>query len=381
MPSVEKPARVTPANEVMLPNATATTLSIRSQAPIFLPISPRGVICAFAMALLTLESARAALFKYASNVAYVDATASDKALFDAAINQVCERFIGNAKWRGTIVRGRFTVYDKQITLPRSIETILVGERVITATTDEENCGCGYGLSIFNGWYSISTDAVGNPSECCIPGLVDLGENWPGFRNPSGTFFIKATSELSEAGKTILLRGLDANGEAVYSGTNVEGVNLNIVSATPATTAQSFTKLDYWAKSAVTNGVVRLYFVDTTTAVATLFAVIAPGELTSSYRRYAVDAEDGDVVSALCKRAFFPAVSDNDPIVPSNMGALKLGLMALQYEDKNDFERSEDFWNRGFQILDADRAEFDGDSAIPIMRFIGDYGAGGIPSFI
>lgn len=331
------------------------------------------------MALLTLESARAALFKYASNVAYVDASAQDKALFDAAINQVCERFIGNAKWRGTIVRGRFTVYDKQITLPRSIETILVGERVIAATTDEENCGCGYGMSIFNGWYSISTDAVGNPSACCIPGLVDLGENWPGFRNPSGTFFIKATAELSEAGKTILLRGLDANGEAVYSGTNVEGVNLNIVSATPATTAQSFTRLDYWSKP-VTHGVVRLYFVDTTTAVSTLFAVIAPGERTSSYRRYAVDATDGDIVSAICKRAFFPAVSDHDPIVPSNTGALKNGLMALRYEDTNDFERSEDFWNRGFRILDADRAEFDGDSAIPTMNFVGEYGAGSIPNF-
>jgi hypothetical protein len=104
-------------------------------------------------------------------------------------------------------------------------------------------------------------------------------------------------------------------------------------------------------------------------------------LASGYRRYAAPGDDGDIVSALCKRAYVPAVSDNDFVYPSNIGALKAGLQALQFEDRVDEGRAHDAWDRAFRILENDRQEFDGDSAMPVMRFSGDYGMGSIPSLL
>ena len=84
---------------------------------------------------------------------------------------------------------------------------------------------------------------------------------------------------------------------------------------------------------------------------------------------------------VCKRAYVPAVSDNDFVIPSNIGALKLGLMALQFEDKVDEGRADICWDRAHALLEEDRQEYDGDSSICPLNVAGDFGGGSIPSFI
>lgn len=413
---------------------------------------------------LTLAAVRSALFKYGSNVDFAVATAAEKLAVDAILNQVQERFIQSGKPRLTLARARIVVYDYQITLPASLETVLKAKPIfINADNEEEGCCCArYG--IYNGWYDISTNERGNVEDGCIPGLVDLGEQWPTFRTPDFDFRIKATPRLDEPGTaTILLRGTGALGREVFSSTATHGMSLALNSTTNVTTGQTFSRLDSWVKSATTNGIVDLYaipqdvfaemgpanvssasqatisvlvgvpatayyvgaiilidgirysitaatpeapssdlyvaevsvevtpnmpttlassaveyFVEAHAEDVTLIASIFPGELVSGYRRYAVpNLEDGSIVQCLCKRAYVPSVSDNDIVIPSNLGALKLAMMALQYEDKNDWDRSEQFWQRAFALLEQDRQEYDGDSALPTFNFAGDFGAGSI----
>lgn len=414
---------------------------------------------------LTLAAARSALFKYGSNVDFAVATAAEKLAVDAILNQVQERFIQSGKPRLTLARARIVVYDYQITLPASLETVLKAKPIfINADNEEEGCCCArYG--IYNGWYDISTNERGNVDDGCIPGLVDLGEQWPTFRTPDFDFKIRPVPRLTEVNTgTILLRGLNGRGEEVFSSTATQGEAVTMHSTSNVTSSWTFSRLTSWVKSMTTNGIVDLfaipqdtyedlgpissienlneatidvlvgvpasgyvvgdkirigttihtlssvtvsaaldarysarlavvvtpnfgtilpeavteYLAEVTTETQTLIASIFPGELVSGYRRYAVpNLEDGSIVQCLCKRAYVPSVSDNDIVIPSNLGALKLAMMALQYEDKNDWDRSDQYWNRAFALLEQDRQEFDGDSALPTFNFAGDFGAGSI----
>lgn len=83
-----------------------------------------------------------------------------------------------------------------------------------------------------------------------------------------------------------------------------------------------------------------------------------------------------IVIAICKRAYVPLSSDNDPVIPDNTGALKLGLMALQYEDKSDRDRAIPFWNDGYALLDIEREEIE-QAEVPVFNVRGDFGAGQI----
>ncbi len=133
-------------------------------------------------------------------------------------------------------------------------------------------------------------------------------------------------------------------------------------------------------------------VDTTSGEETLLVVIPPGKLNSDYHRYRVpDADWGDTIECLCKRAYVPAVADNDPISPGNLGALKLGMMALQFEDRNDSANAAKFWGPNepenhpgafwgaIDLLNAELNQFQGDAVTPAIQFAPSFGAGPIPA--
>ncbi len=56
---------------------------------------------------------------------------------------------------------------------------------------------------------------------------------------------------------------------------------------------------------------------------------------------------------ICKRRFVPTVSLNDEVFPCNIGALKHGLPALNYEDQGDIERSRASWGMALELLQGD----------------------------
>lgn len=323
------------------------------------------------MAYLTLANARQTLWKYGSSVPYASSTADEKLAVDGIINQVIERFLTSGKWRGTIVRAIFNVYNNQITLPHTLDSVL---GALPVSDDNENYGSP--ISVYSQWHEFIQGAPGKLLDQGLRGLIDLGDGFVGFRDsPTVPFYLKVISDLDETGETILVRGLDENEKQIYTAPSTEGLSIVLDNA-GVTTAQQFTSLNYWVKSSSTNGIARLYAVDVTTADETLISIIAPGKTVSGYHRYQVPWE-AERIEVIAKRAYVPAVSDNDQIIPGHLGALKLGMMALRYEDTNDLDRAEQFMDKAITLLDNQLSEFQGDNLMPELSVLGEYGAGSI----
>lgn len=330
------------------------------------------------MSYLTLASVRETLWKYARGandtaVAYADRTNADTAAFDSSLAQVCQRFFTGGKWRGMVASAVFPVYEETITLPSSLETVL-GANPMDADYDVTSSP----LALYSQWYRFTGSGEGRLSGCAYRGLIDLGDWFATFRDPLDPFYVKAVAEVSETSKTILLRGADENGKVIYSGASTEGVSLDINFASAQTTTQEFTNLSYWVKNGTTNGVVRLYAVDVDTAEETLIAIITPSKTVSGYRRYRVPPGI-NWLEVIAKRAFVPMVADADPVIPSNIGALKHGLRAVRFEDASDDDRALVAWGNAYRELDNELQEFQGDATLTPIQCIGDFGAGSVPT--
>lgn len=90
---------------------------------------------------------------------------------------------------------------------------------------------------------------------------------------------------------------------------------------------------------------------------------------------------------ICRKSYKPLVSDNDEVVPDNLGAIKLGLMSLQFEDKNDGDRAALYMGPNFpektgkmagamDLLNTEREETEV-AETPSISFGRDFGAGSI----
>lgn len=90
---------------------------------------------------------------------------------------------------------------------------------------------------------------------------------------------------------------------------------------------------------------------------------------------------------ICRRAFVPLARDTDEVIPGNLGALKLGLMSQQFEDKNDPERAALFMGPNYpessgrmagaiDLLDKEREESE-QAEVPAFNMSANFGAGGV----
>jgi len=97
----------------------------------------------------------------------------------------------------------------------------------------------------------------------------------------------------------------------------------------------------------------------------------PGEITAPQGGAAALIDQGDrtykimgasgVVSVhlVCKRRFADLTADGDTVLPDNVGAIKLGLMGLAYEDANDLDRSVSYFGQALALLDNEVEEAQG----------------------
>lgn len=278
----------------------------------------------------------------------------DLAGFDAQaelrnnINRVLERLYSEGKWTGLIQQATITAYEdsignKFITLPRHLETCLRAGKA------------GYKTAgVQSEWYQYLPQGRGirNPANAYYGPVQDMGEGYVTFRNLSANSQLTLSSSETEcAGSYIWIRGKDANGDKIYStvdGERVEGIRIDLGSGTQ-TTSQTFSTIDSVEKTPAT-GVITL------SAGATTLAKYEAGERAISYRRYLVD-KDWDGVQGIFKRRHCWAISDNDPIYPDSLEAIKLGLMALNAEEKADVERGQYYMDRAILLLNAELKEY------------------------
>jgi hypothetical protein len=132
------------------------------------------------------------------------------------------------------------------------------------------------------------------------------------------------------------------------GNIVEGIRIDLASGTQ-TTSQTFATI-YSVEKTPTDGMVSI------STGATTIAKYEPGERVINYRRYMVD-KNWDSVQGVFKRRHVWAVSDNDQIHPDSLEALKLGLMALNAEEKADVERGQYYMDRALLLLNAELKEY------------------------
>lgn len=264
------------------------------------------------------------------------------------INRVLERFHAEGKWDGLVTQATITAYadaneNKFITLPRHLETCLRAGKA------------GYKTSaVQSEWYQYLPQGRGiRKSDQAYHGPIqDMGEGYVTFRDlPSNSQLTLSSSETECAGSYIWIRGKDASGNKIYStvdGERVEGIRLDLGDGT-RTTSETFSSIDSVEK-APTTGTITL------SAGATTLAKYEAGERSISYRRYLVD-KDWDNVQGVFKRRHCWAISDNDPIYPDSLEAIKLGLMALNAEEKADVERGQYYMDRAILLLNAELKEY------------------------
>ncbi len=273
-------------------------------------------------------------------------------------------------WKRPILQ----VFGNIITVPRGFDTCR-GAEIINGCPipmySAFHAFAGYGRTTWLDWnFEYGQD-----------GMTLINESAQTFVIPYGTFTLRAVAtEVQNPGLT-LVGGFDADSNEIFG-----SISLPLINGA-ANTTQQYTKLPLIEKVVTTNSV-SLYSVDTTTSVATLIANYAPGETIPNYRQYRLGwGTDGQLVRTLCKLKFEPAISANDLILPGNIGALKLGLQALSFEDKIDPTNAGIYWGPNYpnktgkmtgavDLLDSEIDELDA-AEQPAFVMSPNYGAGSV----
>lgn len=130
---------------------------------------------------------------------------------------------------------------------------------------------------------------------------------------------------------------------------------------PRTTLNAFRSIDAINKTA-TKGWVRVYAVDPTTGSESCIAILAPDETLPQYRRYAIpgfESEEGATVTVLAKRKFIPVVSDDDDLIVTNLGALKMMAIAIEKEENNNLDEATKYEEKAVELLREELKEVEG----------------------
>lgn len=278
------------------------------------------------------------------------------------VNELCERFFVSGKWKGMMVEVDLDATKGYVTLPRRCESILgVTVQKVPRTP-------------FGKWYSFLPGGPGEVDLSTYSGpdiVVDKGDGYPTYADsPYASFRVRVkvpNASDRNNGNYVLVKGTDSSGKVVYDSEGSEGIVLNLTSS-ENTTSQYFSTITSIVKPP-TLGYLTLWAVDSTSA-ETQIGDYEPGETNVSYRRYRVtvaDTSETPTVRALCKRRYVPIVSESDEVIPGNMGALKLGLISLKYEDTNDLERASEYFTKALSLLNAELREQRG-GQFNTMRF-------------
>jgi hypothetical protein len=128
-----------------------------------------------------------------------------------------------------------------------------------------------------------------------------------------------------------------------------------------TTINSFAQIDAINKTP-TKGWVRIYAVNPETAVESCIAILAPDETLPQYRRYAIpgfENEEGSAVTVLAKRKFIPVTRDDDDLIVTNLGALKMMAIAIEKEENNNLVEAKIYEDKAVELLKEELKEVDG----------------------
>jgi hypothetical protein len=269
----------------------------------------------------------------------------------ARTNEAQERLLNKGLYAGTYGRYSVCVYGGCITLPREFESII---------------GYNFGSipgQVYNEWYEFMENGPGIAPAGDWKRLIDRGYA-PTFRSLESQKYIKVYTDLVEdSTATILFRGSDSLNNRVQTQENdqyIDGERLSLQTS-PVTTSSAFRDVDAINKT-VTKGWVRVYGVDPVTNAESCIAILAPDETLPMYRRYAIpgfENQEGSVVTVLAKRKFIPVTSDDDDLIVTNLGALKMMAIAIEKEENNNLDEAAKYEAKALELLREELREVQG----------------------
>lgn len=312
----------------------------------------------------TLARAKASSIPQAVNLAACDER------FTALLNEAQERLAAAGKWWGTYRRIRVCVFEGCVTWPEDVLTV------------EGILACGEGVPLRNEWYEFLQEMRAPSTSddgCSERELLERGTA-PQFRGAPSLFKVRLyAGHASDAGKRVLVQGLDSNGQPIRTldPTDgwVTGEYLTLV-APPAYVESSSTfkgPLLTGVQKPITNTRVTATSVDAVTGAQAQIGVWSPSVTAPEYRRtFLVNRpracedpacrDDGDgclpaatacpgvTVDAMVRLRFIPAVADSDWLFIGSLPAIKEEMRAIQMEEANQPALAEQFHQRAIRHL-------------------------------
>lgn len=315
--------------------------------------------------MMTLKQGRTALWKAVKNAGD---PYSPEVL--ETINLVQERFYTMGKWKGSYVEVQLTEYDGVVTLPRQCQSMLFYR--------QNNWPTG----IKNQWFEWQKWGVGYrepDSRCNLVESFDQGPGFCSFRDFSSPRKLRIKAlDVDDSIIVVTFQGTDSDGRRIYTTDNqathpINGEQVTCVAGT-GDTDFIFKRFTGFIKP-VTHGYVEIWTINPDdNSDETLIAVYEPGETVPDYRRYKVGNIGENAIWGLCKLKFVPLASEQDMIIPSNIGALKNGILALQLEDSGSgAQDTEYYWGKAYEILNAELAQERGGAKAPVVIDFGSMG--------
>lgn len=310
---------------------------------------------------LTLSQARQKLFRYVGPT-LDDATVTDR------INSALERIYNSGKWKGLLASVAFqnpgaannwwsAPVPRTLTLPRQFQAVL------GITFDN------FPRLTYPRWQEFIAGGTGSVAAGIgMQKVVDAGDGFLTWTDPTEAFYPRfEITDAGDVGKVVHFTGLDSNGKPTFDADGNHGHSVTLTQTGVTFSSTSFSKITSIRKP-LTEGFVNLFAVKPSDATKSdQIASYEPTETVPSYKRYKLASADfTQTINCLCKRRFVALVNgpdDDTVLIPDNEGAVKMMLMALQYEDKNDLERAETYSGKALQLLNSELKE---DMGAPVI---------------
>lgn len=312
------------------------------------------------MSRITLAEAKRILCRAVDN-----GVPSDDPRVVTRINEATERLMSGGHWVGMTQELRICTQNQCFSLPRqldSVQELLIDDAYYGSILNTKD--------VTSGWYTIENPSTYvDPEQLNDMVLVDRGEYPTLFDICTPGKLIIYSDYTEAAGASVRVFGLNQTGNEVYSVQNGVYAAGEIIAFSTAGTvsANVFSKIINIQKAA-TQGPVRVYEVDPgNTSNHIMLAILDPTETVPSYRRYFCadipkpGPNDPPVrIRVTGKRRYLPIFSDTDFLILSNLGALRLEMLALDREDGNDFQGSEIFHKRALDLVTAESKTYQQD---------------------